>query len=127
MVFIVTPLVQLRIMKRFRNKEERNMIVSKVTSLEFSDSKQKLIEDIGLTSSYEDYNIDNYYRDNELAKSVIRSKYIAPEDNENLLEFWARIALGTAQAEYIDIIRKQKQISILVMIKATNSKYHPQR
>jgi ribonucleoside-diphosphate reductase alpha chain len=84
------------------------MIVSKLEVLEFNDYKQKLIEDVGLASIYEDYSIDTYYLDNELAKSVIRSKYIAPEDKENLLEFWARIALGTAKAEYIDIIRNVK-------------------
>ena len=84
------------------------MIVSNVISIEFSEYKKQLIDDNGLTSSYDEYNVDKYYSDNELAKSVIRSKYIAPEDNDNLLDFWARIALGTARAEYIDIIRSVK-------------------
>ena len=95
------------------------MIVSKLMNLEFTDYKTKLIEDAGLTSSYESYSIDSYYQDNELAKSVIRSKYIAPEDNENLLEFWARIALGTAQAEFIDIMRAVKTESDLAIHKQT--------
>ncbi len=89
------------------------MIVSNAISIEFSEYKHKLIDDIGLTSSYDDYTINNYYSDNELAKSVIRSKYIAPEDNDNLLEFWARIALGTARAENIDIMRSVKTQSDL--------------
>lgn len=54
------------------------------------------------------YGVDAFYADDDLARSVIKAKYLAPEDNNNLLLMWTRIASATAEGEVVDVIRAVK-------------------
>jgi len=49
--------------------------------------------------AYENFFVDNYYGDNDIAKHVIRMKYLCELDGDNLVLFWYRIAKAVASVE----------------------------
>lgn len=66
--------------------------------------------------------VDNFYGDNDLAKSVIRSKYLHNQDEDNLAFFWFRLA-STIWRKQFDIYNSEKYTLLELYETLENWKY----